>query len=64
MTVSANPRIKAPFAAAGAPLPELTIAWTDCPTCWRQGRLYTRDDDGQWWQETCPQCLGVREVIA
>lgn len=65
MTVSADPRITAPFAVAAAPLHvEEPIVWKPCPTCWSQGREFVQDDDGQWWQRMCCECLGFREVMA
>lgn len=36
-------------------------AWRDCPTCWRQGRIY-RHSGGGWEREVCPTCLGVGQI--
>jgi hypothetical protein len=38
-------------------------AWRDCPTCWRQGRIYEAAGDG-WIVEVCPTCIGVGSIKA
>ena len=54
--MAADPRIKAPFAAAGAPLDELV--WVPCPTCWGQRQLWCARG-GVLAHETCPECYGI-----
>jgi hypothetical protein len=35
--------------------------WTDCPMCWRGGRIYEQLEDG-WLMYVCPTCIGVGQI--
>lgn len=58
--MSADPRITAPFAAAGAPLPELV--WVPCATCWGQRILWHQTPEGLR-PATCEGCSGIGEQL-
>lgn len=62
MTVSADPRITAPFAVAGAPLPpnEETTVWVPCPRCWGQREVFYETATGLV-PLTFSGCLGLGE---